>query len=232
MQGLFITATDTGAGKTHCASLIASELRSAGHRVGCYKPVCSGGEVAADGRLRWEDIQILSDAIDHRFPIERICPQTFAAPLAPPAAARHENRNVDPSLLRTGAQWWSDRVDFLCVEGVGGLLCPLTETETVADLAGDLGFPLLIVCPLILGTINHTLLTIEVAEARNLSIAGLVLNHIRPVTDEVSESTIAEIVSRTTVPILATMPFNERDRLRPMQGDERISWVKHFGPQK
>ncbi len=231
MRGLFITATDTGAGKTHCTNLITRDLSSQGHRVGCYKPVCSGGEPTADGQLRWGDIEILSEALDDRFSPERICPQKFAAPLAPPAAARHENREVDRSVLREGANWWSDQVDLLCIEGVGGLLCPLTEDETVADLAGDLGFPLVIVCPLVLGTINHTLLTIEVAETRNLPIAGLVVNHIRPVTDAVSESTIAEITTRTTVPILAKMHFGEREMLRPIDGAERIDWTRHFGPQ-
>ncbi|MCA9073644.1 MAG: dethiobiotin synthase [Planctomycetaceae bacterium] len=224
MRGLFITATDTDAGKTHCTNLIVRDLRSQGVRVGCYKPVCSGSLLAADQTRSWEDVNVLAEALGGQFPQERICPQTFDAPLAPSSAARLAGREIDEELLRGGVDWWSDRVELLCVEGVGGLLCPLSDRQTVADLAGDIGFPLLIVCPLVLGAINHTLLTVSVAQSRNLPIAGLVINQIRPVTDAVSESTIAEIRARTSVPILAMMPFAERERLRPLDGQERIDW--------
>ncbi len=225
MQGLFITATDTGAGKTHCTSLIARDMREQGLRVGCYKPVCSGAERSVDGSLRWSDIDTLSEALADEFPMDRICPQTFEAPLAPSAAARLEQRTVDRRELRAGAEWWDSQVDLLCVEGVGGLLCPIAEEETVADLAKDLNFPLLLVCPLVLGTINHTLLTIEVARHRQLRLAGIIINHIRPVTDQVAHSALAEITARTSVPILANMPFGERQRLRPLDGAERIDWI-------
>ena len=122
----------------------------------------------------------LSEAVGGGFPEERICPQRFAAPLAPPEAARQENLTVDPVLLRTGIEWWEQRVEVLLVEGVGGLLCPLTDTETIVDLAVDLAWPLVIVARNSLGTINHTLLTIEAARNRDLQIAGLVLNRPDP----------------------------------------------------
>lgn len=226
MHGLFITATDTDAGKTHCTNLIVRELRSQGERVGCYKPVCSGSQIGSDQTRTWEDIEVLAEALDHEFPADRICPQTFHAPLAPSSAAKLEGREVDERLLREGAEWWSGQVDLLCVEGVGGLLCPLSCRETVADLARDLRFPLVIVCPLVLGAVNHTLLTIAVAESRGLPIAGLVINQIRPESDAVSQSTISEIIGRTSVPILATMPFAERDRLRPLDKIRTIDWMK------
>ncbi|MGH7129954.1 MAG: dethiobiotin synthase, partial [Planctomycetaceae bacterium] len=156
----------------------------------------------------WTDIETLFDALGGEFERERIGPQRFLAPAAPPVAARREGRTVDARRLREGADWWRGRVEMLLVEGVGGLLCPLTETETVAGLAGDLGFPLLIVGRLGLGTINHVLLTIEAAQRRRLPIAGIVLNQSTPEQPgPVAESNPAEIAARCRVPVLGTLPF-------------------------
>src|SRR5690606_6781856 len=112
------------------------------------KPVCSGGVPDGAGGIVWDDVRSLASAVGNAFPDDRICPQRFLAPLAPPVAARREGRRVDADLLRQGARWWQGRVDLLLVEGVGGLLCPLPDDETVADLAGDLGWPLIIVAHL------------------------------------------------------------------------------------
>jgi dethiobiotin synthetase len=204
MHGLFITGTDTDVGKTYITASLVRALRGDGVRVGAYKPACSGvGTVTSDGPS-WADIEALSTALDGEFDRERICPQRFNAPLAPPIAAIKEGRSVDSALLRNGAAWWDAQVDYLLVEGVGGLLCPLTETETVADLAVDLGFSLLIVAYAGLGTIGHTLLTIEAARSRSLDIAGIVLNHVDTETDDaVAASNAGEIERRGGVPVLA-----------------------------
>lgn len=206
-RGLFITGTDTGVGKTYVAAGIVHALRAQGVRVGAYKPAASGSEEGAAGPI-WQDVERLSAALGGGFPRSAICPQCWHAPLAPPVAARREGGQVDPLLLRRGADWWRERVDLLVVEGAGGLLSPLTETETVADLARDLGFPLVIVARLSLGTINHTLLTIERAQARGLAIAGIVLNQSTPPdpADLSTESNPEELARRTTVPILAVLP--------------------------
>ena len=117
MHGLFITATDTGAGKTHCTNLIAKETRSQGVAVGAYKPVCTGSERSVDGSIYWEDIQVLSEAVGNQYPPDRICPQTFDAPLAPSFAASVEGRRVDEQLLRDGVDWWKDQVDSVMRRG-------------------------------------------------------------------------------------------------------------------
>ncbi|MBX3437465.1 MAG: dethiobiotin synthase [Planctomycetaceae bacterium] len=207
MRGLFITATDTGAGKTVATCMLARELLGQGYRTGCYKPVCTGAEHAEDGFRSWSDVDALSASLERRFPADRICPQTFVAPLAPPSAAALEDAVVDSHLLRQGVEWWSDRVDVLLVEGVGGLLCPLTTEETVADLVRDLAFPLLIVSPLILGTINHTLLTIEVAQRRGLNIAGVLFNDVHRQSESYLESVLSEVEVRTSVPLLGMMTY-------------------------
>lgn len=229
MRGLFITGTDTGVGKTVVTCLVARDLRNRGHRIGCYKPVCTGREPSPAGEHRWADVDALSAAIGDAFPRDRICPQTFDAPLAPPSAARAEGREVDPALMREGAAWWRDRVDVLLVEGVGGLLCPIATNETVADVACDLGFPLLIVSPLILGTINHTLMTIDIARQRGLAVSGVLFNDVRGDGEQVQESTISEIASRTEVPLLGIVPYNRADDLRSFDSECKIDWMSLAG---
>ncbi|MEX0718114.1 MAG: dethiobiotin synthase [Planctomycetaceae bacterium] len=213
--GLFITGTDTGVGKTYVTAIIVRELRDAGVRVGACKPACSGAVFDSDGLPHWGDVDALAAALGGEFDDRLVGPQRFLAPLAPPVAARKEGKRVDALLLRGCVAAWKDRVDVLLVEGVGGLLCPLTERESVADLAGDLGYPLLIVGRLGLGTINHTLLTVEAAKARALPIAGIVLSESvdrrETASDEgASEATNPEeIAARTDVPVLGVVRFGE-----------------------
>lgn len=223
--GLFITGTNTGVGKTYVTSLIARELQEAGVRVGMYKPVCSGSETNDAGETVWPDVETLSTAVGHQFDREMICPQRFAAPLAPPSAARLEGRTVDRELLRSGANCWTGRVDVLLVEAVGGWLCPIAEGETVADLAADIGYPILIVSALELGGINHTLLTVQAVQNCGLPIAGIVLNHAQPTVDSVLErEMVASIREFSSAPILGTVAHNGGCRLPESDSPLRIDW--------
>jgi dethiobiotin synthetase len=205
--GLLLTGTDTEVGKTWITTQIARELRQNNQRVGVYKPVCSGSATRETGEIFWPDIDALAQSIGHEFPLDWICPQRFHAPLAPPVAARMEGRTIDSQLLRTGCDQWVGQVDLLLVEGVGGLLCPVSDDETIAELAADIGYPLLIVARAGLGTINHTLLTIEVAQRRALPIAGIILNQCSVTHDQAIATNPDEIAVRTDVPLLGTLDF-------------------------
>ena len=230
-RGLFITGTDTGVGKTYVAARLAEALCGQGLSVGVYKPAATGRTLDEFGHPRWDDVDRLAAAVDGCWDQERICPQRFAEALAPPVAAGLEGRCVDPRLLRSGAAWWHGRVDILLIEGVGGLLCPLTEAETVADFAAELKLPLLIVARQALGTINHTLLTLEVARGRGLSVAGVVLNEAAPpAADDVSALTNAlEIERRGSVRLLATLAHGQpAGLLRDRQG-RTIEWRELCG---
>ena len=231
MQGLFITGTDTGVGKTHVAAGVISALRSQGVRVGAYKPAVTGGTVGPEGTV-WEDLVRLQAALGGDVAIERICPQRFRAPLAPPVSARWEGRTVDATLLRSGTDWWRERVECLIVEGAGGLLSPLTESETVADLAVWLAFPLVIVARQSLGTINHTLLTLEAARARGLPVAGIVLNQPAPANadDSSVESNPRELEKRCGVPILAILPHDSTAGLLRHSPLFTIDWMRFTSP--
>jgi len=228
--GLFVTGTDTGIGKTHVASLIARQLVSCGVRVGVYKPVCSGAEFDTSGRARWDDIERLREAVRDEWPgdtlsDEAICPQRFLAPLAPPLAARAEGRTVDLALLKSGADHWSSRVDVLVVEGAGGLLAPVSKTTNGADLAREFGYPLIVVARCGLGTINHSLLTIEAAERRGLRVAGIVLNQARPEDDlALATDNAVEITARGGVPVLGVIIWQSTAGLQRDGRTVTIDW--------
>ena len=186
LPGLFVIGTDTGVGKTHVAASIARVLRSDGRRVGVLKPVSTGS-------LHSEDAQRLAEAVGGDIPIGRIAPIVFEEALAPSIAARRAGQPLMQPYLESKVgetlSWWSERADLMVVEGIGGLLCPLAEGTTVADLAITLDYPLVIVARRGLGTLNHTLMTIEAARMRSLRIAGVVLNSPDPESGDLAEET-------------------------------------------
>ncbi len=204
MRGLFITATDTGAGKTFVAAMIARELRTQGQTVRACKPVATGADWV-DGRWLSDDTRVLAEATgDEAY--DEITPWSFPTPAAPPVAGRLEGIRLQVSELAAAVrrQWTPGAV--LLVEGIGGLLCPLTDDETVADLAQELSLPMVIVARRSLGTLNHTLLTLEAASARGLRTAGVVVCETTPLTGPAEETNVEELRRRIRVPILAVVP--------------------------
>ena len=204
-RGLFITGTGTGVGKTYVAALVARVLRAAGRRVGVYKPVASGGEMR-DGRLVSADAVALWEAAGRPGTLEQVCPQVFAAPLAPHLAARAEGRRVDHQLLRTGLEFWRESCDIVLVEGAGGMMSPLSDDDYNADLADEFSYPLVVVAANVLGTINATLQTLITADTfrDGLRVAGIVLNSPQLSTDDPSiDSNADELARRCMPPLLA-----------------------------
>lgn len=207
-RGLFIAGTDTDVGKTFVASRIAATLHRQGHRVGVYKPVASGCEVH-EGRLISGDAQALWQSAGSAGELDAVCPQLFQAPLAPPLAARMEERTVDADLLRSGLNYWLDRSDIVLVEGVGGLMSPVSDDDYVADLAFDFGFPLIVVAADALGVINQTLQTLITAATfrEGLEVAGIVLDAAGPPSDDDPSiaTNMEELQQRCVPPILARL---------------------------
>jgi dethiobiotin synthetase len=179
--GLLITGTDTNVGKTYVAACIAAALVKTGRRVGVYKPVASGVAEPADASAsNASDPTVLWNAAGRPGELDRVCPQQFSAPLAPHLAAAAAGQHVDAKLLRTGLDYWRKRSDIVIVEGVGGLMSPISDDDYVADLAGEFGYPLVVVAPNALGVINQTLQTLITAATfrDGLDVVGIVLNHI------------------------------------------------------
>lgn len=188
MKTLFVTGTDTNAGKTWITCLLLRQFADRGLRVGAYKPACSGALPLPDGGWHWQDVDLLQAACGWTGHPDQICPQRFQAPLAPNVAAAEEQKCVDQDLLVTGLNAWAGIADLVVVEGAGGLLCPLSEHWTILNLAQELNAPVLIVAGNRLGVINHTLLTVQVAVASGLTVAGIILNDCLPALPDVSDS--------------------------------------------
>jgi dethiobiotin synthetase len=193
--------------------LIARALCKQGHAVGVYKPVASGCRTYR-GQLISDDARTLWQAAGRPGELAHVCPQMFRAPLAPHLAAAAESRTVDARLLRDGLRYWQKRSDIVLVEGAGGLMSPLTDDEYNADLAYDLGYPLVVVVPNRIGAINQALLTLIAAATfkEGLAIAGLVLN--QPVAEKPDDPSRAsnprEIAARIEVPVLAEICFGAK----------------------
>jgi dethiobiotin synthetase len=212
--GLFVVGTDTAVGKTFVAARIAAGLARAGLRVGVYKPAASGCRRV--GRLLVSDDAVaLWDAAGRPGELKAVCPQRFAAPLAPHLAAKEERKEIDSRLLRRGIDYWHRRSDIVIVEGAGGLMSPIGDHDYVADLAADFGFPLIVVAPNRIGVINSTLLTLIAAASRPkpLEVAGIVLNDVLPpeAGDPSVRSNRLEIELRCVSPVLTQLRHNASD---------------------
>lgn len=228
---LFVTGTDTGVGKTHIAAAILAQLGSQGLRVGAYKPVCSGAAAGISGDVVWDDLERLKAHLPDETRLERICPQRFLAPLAPPLAAAAEGRTVDLAAIDQGLTAWLQSVEFLVVEGAGGWYCPLTSTTTLADWVTRWEFPVLVVARPGLGTINHTLLTISAIRQHGLRVVGVVFSQVR--ADEptsLAEQNALEIEARTGVPVFGMFEWGMATQLRRASQQIKIGWSNVMFP--
>ena len=170
--GVFVTGTGTGVGKTVVACALIRALRARGIDVGAMKPVETG--VGADGP---QDAQALRAATGEADPLADVCPYAFALPAAPSVAAAREGRSIDVTRLVAGFETLAGRHAYVVVEGAGGLRVPLRGRCDMRELAAHLGLPVLLVARAALGTINHTLLSLDALAARGLRLAGVVINH-------------------------------------------------------
>jgi dethiobiotin synthetase len=193
VAGLFITGTDTGVGKTVVTCALARGLRAAGVDVGVMKPVETG--VPASGP---EDARALIRAANVKDELDLVCPIQYAMPAAPEAAAAAEGSGTEvPSTDRISRAFstLSDRHAFMLVEAAGGILVPFDQKTTMATVARQFGLPVLIVARASLGTINHTLLTLEACETRGLDVLGVVLSHATGVLSEADTQNL-EVLKR------------------------------------
>jgi dethiobiotin synthetase len=167
-KGVFITGTDTGVGKTLVACGIARLLKSWGVKVGVMKPLATGDQ---------EDARRLIKAVDLDEPLDVVNPQYFKAPLAPSVAADLEGRKVNSENIYKAYWHLSKKYDVMIVEGIGGVKVPLGESTYVVDLIEALRLPALVVSRAGLGTLNHTLLTLDALAQEKIPVIGVLFNN-------------------------------------------------------
>ncbi len=188
MTSCFVTGTDTAVGKTVVSCALVRAVRATGANVGVMKPIETG--VGPDGP---RDALALGEAAGVDDALDLVCPQQFALPAAPTVAAAHEGREVQLDVVDRAWQVLRARHDVMVVEGAGGLLVPAAPAVSMADLAANLGLPVLVAARGALGTINHTLLTIEAAQRRGLKLAGVVISHATGVLSDADAANLAEL---------------------------------------
>jgi len=178
LKGLFVTGTDTEVGKTLIAGSVARALRRRGRGVEVFKPVATGCRRTREGLVS-PDGEFLAACAESRRMLAEIVPVRYAAAVAPNVAARRAKQPVDLQAVFDAYSAMKDQAEAVIVEGVGGLLCPITDDFWVVHFARLTGLPVVIVARAGLGTINHTLLTLHAARSAGLNVAGVVINRYR-----------------------------------------------------
>lgn len=216
---LFVTATDTGVGKTQVASALLSLMADAGLSPAPFKPYESG----CTHLSRPADALELRAAARSRDSLDRVCVHRFRAPLAPGVAAARMGVVSDFRPVLAAFRSFGDRP--LVAEGAGGLLVPLDRRRDVVDLIEALGLPVLLVARAGLGTLNHTGLSLRLLEARHIPVRAVVLSRNSPMRDPSVEDNAAWLARRHGLPVLGPVPYIEdparrrrafRTALRPL----------------
>jgi dethiobiotin synthetase len=200
MRGVFVTGTDTEVGKTVVAAAIVAAAVERGMRVAAFKPIVTGlDEPVVD----WpRDHELLSQVANAGQTPEDVAPHRYGPAVSPHLAEQWARESIEPEALVAAARTEADKADALVVEGVGGLLVPLTKDYLVRDFAGELSLPVVIAARPGLGTISHSLLTIEAARAVALRIQAVVLTPWPDAPDEIHRSNMETIERFGEVPVI------------------------------
>ncbi|MCF7908061.1 MAG: dethiobiotin synthase [Candidatus Omnitrophica bacterium] len=190
MNGIFVTGTDTGVGKTIVTSLLARFLKEKSYRVATQKWIETGCRN-----------------------LNKPCPLTrtyrFKFPASPHLAARSEKRSIQEVKIKRSFKLLAKNFDFVIVEGIGGALVPFSKKRLVIDIAKDLNLPTIVVVANKLGAINHTLLTIEAIRKRKMKIIGLVFNNLKPKENKIVVKDNPQIVKAISQEkILGILPYS------------------------
>jgi len=206
-RGIFITGTDTGVGKTFVSVGLIKSMRERGINVCPMKPVESGCRVRKAGLVP-ADASALLNASSVKESIDLINPYRLKHPLAPSVAAEIEGVIISRKKIVSSYAKLSMKYDMTIVEGAGGIMVPVYKKYLFLDLASDLGLPVIIVSRPGLGTINHTLLSIEVIRNRGLKILGVIINNPVKSVAGLSEKTNPDVIEKLgKVPVLGIVPF-------------------------
>jgi len=205
-NGIFVTGTDTGVGKTVICALLVRYLRQRGLNAVTQKWVETGArgksnEIRLHRRLLGSDVPPYSDISGD------VSPYLLDFPSSPHLAAGLQRRRISASRIKAGFKRLSMRFDFVAVEGTGGLLVPFNRKGLIVDIAGELGLPVLIVAGNRLGAINHTLLTLEALKTRGLIIKGVIFNNTRPMNPLIANDNPSIVKAQSGADVMGPLPY-------------------------
>ncbi|MBN1621225.1 MAG: dethiobiotin synthase [Endomicrobiales bacterium] len=198
-KGIFVTATDTEVGKTYISCSIARALKKRGVSVGVMKPIASGSR---------DDAFKLKKSSRIKEPIERINPVFLIYPLAPLVSARLSCQKINFSKINRSFKYFKKKYRFNIVEGIGGLMVPIKKGYMVIDMIKDFSLPVVVVSRPNLGTINHTILTVEALRRKRIRVLGIILNGKR--RPGLAEKTNPGIIREVTKLPVAEVPFGRK----------------------
>jgi len=205
IDGVFITGTDTGVGKTRISVMLLKTLAAMGHSCIGMKPVSCGCEYTPDG-WRHADALDLINASTVEVLYDEVNPYALIEPIAPHLAAAHMNVEIDIERLKGQARALRAKADFIVVEGAGGIVVPLRGSDSQADLMAALELPILLVVGIRLGCLNHALLSADYLRRHGLPILGWVANRCDRDAD-FAEENIETLERMLDMPLLGVMEY-------------------------
>lgn len=225
-QGLFITGTDTGVGKTLLSVSFVKALVQHGLRIAVMKPIASGSERTSAG-LRNADALALAEASNVVVPYDSINPYCFEPAISPHIAAEEVKIDVDVGLIKSRFQALAAGADFVVVEGAGGWYAPISKTKSMADLPKSLGIPALLVVGMRLGCLNHALLTRQAIEASGVELAGWVANSIDPQLERAAQnlSSLERMLGSEPLAVFPFVPDGQPDVRQGEHMGRRLSLI-------
>ena len=207
MDGFFITGTDTDIGKTVVTACLITLFKNQGIDVGFMKPIETGVDPACNSSAN-SDTKFLLEVSENLDAAEKVCPYRFKTPASPYQAAQIAGETIRPRTIIENFKALKSQHSLMLIEGVGGLLVPITNRYNVANLAFEMGLPIIIVSRFRLGTLNHTLLTIQAARQHGLKIKGIILNHKENHQLNSVEKQQGKLIKQfSDIPILGICPY-------------------------
>ncbi len=209
VNGFFITGTDTDVGKTVVTACLATLFINQGLDVGVMKPIETGVDPECSSAAN-SDAKFLMEVAGSPDAETEVCPYRLKTPASPYQSAQIEGTQIQPSAILEKFKILQSRHKMMLVEGIGGLLVPITRNFNVADLVLEIGLPLIIVSRLRVGTLNHTLLTVNAAKQYGIKIKGIILNQQESGELSDVEKQQGKLMEEfSNLPILGTCPYIE-----------------------
>jgi len=206
-QGLFITGTDTGVGKTVVTAAILAYFQHQGKKAGFMKPIETGVDNECSSPAN-SDALFLMETGGIEDPLAEVCPIRLKPAASPFQAAMIENRSIQPETILSAYEKLSGQYDWMLVEGIGGVQVPITRDYGMVELMRDLGLPAVVVVRYQLGTLNHTLLTLDTLKQKGIPVKGVIFNRTEPETPDAIEQDQPRLIEELSgTQVLGEFPY-------------------------